>query len=259
MVTTTNGIELYYEEDGQGTAMIFIHGLGENASSWRHQLAHFRKDYRVVAMDLRGHGQSGTSDECITMELFARDVLTLLDHLKIESAHFVGHSMGGLISQEIAAHHPERMLSMVLSDSAGYYPPPMGTTGLETRLKNIEKLTMEEMAEAIANVACRPNVPEDVKGEIRNLFAANRKEPYRQATIATLQADYREYHSQMSLPTLLMVGELDQTTPLSYAEFLNKAIRGSKVVIIPDAAHMTKLENPKDYNRLLAEFIKEVN
>lgn len=258
MLTTINGIDLYYEDAGQGMSLVFIHGLGENASSWCHQVSYFSKEFRIIAMDLRGHGQSGTNDDFITMELFARDVLALLDYLKIDRAVFVGHSMGGLISQEIATHYPERMLAMVLSDSAGYYPPPLGTTGLETRLKNLENLTMDEMAEIIANGACRPGAPEEVKTEVRNLFAANRKEPYRQATISTLKADYREYHSKMTLPTLLMVGEFDQTTPLAYAEFLQSVLTSSKLAIIPEAAHMTKLENPQEYNRLVAEFLQGV-
>jgi pimeloyl-ACP methyl ester carboxylesterase len=259
MFATINGIDLYYEEAGQGDAIVFIHGLGENASSWRHQISYFGQNHRVVAMDLRGHGRSGTGDEFITMELMARDILALLDYLRIERAHFVGHSMGGLISQEIAAHHSERMLTMILSDSAGYYPPPLGTTGLETRLENIENMTMAEMAEIIAKGACRPGAPAELREEVRNLFAANRKEPYRQATISTLKADYRDYHRKMVLPTLLMVGEFDQTTPLAYAEFLKSVLAFSRLAIIPEAAHMTKLENPQEYNRLLGEFLQGVN
>lgn len=259
MFAAVNGIDLFYEDSGQqGEPIVFIHGLGENASSWRHQLQHFESSYRVVAMDLRGHGQSGTNDEVITMKLFSQDVLKLLDHIKIDQAHFVGHSMGGLISQEIAAHNRGRMLSMVLSDSAGYYPPPLGTTGLEARLKNIDNMTMAEMAELIAEGACRPGAPAEVKEEVKRLFAANRKEPYRQATISTLTSDYRDYHGKMQLPTLLMVGEFDQTTPLSYAEFLKSVLVFSQLAVIPDAAHMSKLENPREYNRLLSEFLSGV-
>lgn len=259
MFATVNGIKLYYEDIGQGPAIIFIHGLGENASSWRHQIAEFSKHYRVVAMDLRGHGQSDYNEEIITMKLFARDVLVLLDQLNIDKGHFVGHSMGGLISQEIAVHHLDKMLSMTLSDSAGYYPSPMGTTGLEIRLHNIDTMAMSEMAEVIANGACRPSAPEAIKDEVRILFSANRKVPYRQATISTLQADYREHHAKMILPVLLMVGEFDQTTPLEYALFLHTVLAGACLEIVGDAAHMTKLENPQEYNRLLAEFLKKLN
>ena len=258
MFAAINGIDLYYEEAGQGETIIFIHGLGENASSWRHQLGHFSPNYRVVAMDLRGHGRSGDGEEFITMELFSRDILQLMDYLQIERAHFVGHSMGGLISQEIAAHHPERMITMVLSDSAGYYPPPLGTTGLETRLANIERLTMEEMADVIAAGACRSGAPSEVLQEVKNLFAANRKEPYRQATISTLQADYRAFHNNMQMPALLLVGEYDQTTPLAYAEFLQSALAASRLAVIPNAAHMTKLENPQEYNRLVGDFLRGI-
>ena len=258
MFAVINGIKLYYEDAGQGQAIVFIHGLGENSSSWRHQIAEFSKQYRVIAIDLRGHGQSEYNEEFITMELFASDVLTLLKQLHIDKAHFVGHSMGGLINQEIAAHNLDKMLTMTLSDCAGFYPPPMGTTGLETRLHNIDTMPMSKMAEIIANAACRVDAPETVKDEVRVMFSANRQPPYRQSTISTLKADYREFHSKMLLPILLMVGEFDQTTPLEYAEFLHSVLRGSQLKIIPAAAHMTKMENPKEYNLVLAEFLKGV-
>ncbi|HWR39892.1 MAG TPA: alpha/beta hydrolase [Patescibacteria group bacterium] len=255
MFCNVNGIQMYYEEQGQGPALVFIHGLGENASSWKFQKEYFSKTFRVVVMDLRGHGQSGDGEEFITMEWFAKDVLDLLTSLGISRAHFVGHSMGGLIIQQIAAQYPERIATMTLSDAAGFYPPPFATTGLEERLKRLETLSMNEVAEAIANVACRAGIPEAEKISVRDMFAANRREPYRQSTISTLKADYREFHSKMKAPTFLLVGELDVTTPLDYAQFLNKAITGSKLEIIPDAAHMTKMENPAFYNRALAEFL----
>ncbi|EAX48897.1 alpha/beta hydrolase fold [Thermosinus carboxydivorans Nor1] len=255
MFAKVNGINLYYEDQGQGPALVFIHGLGENASSWKRQIEFFSKSFRTIVVDLRGHGRSDDGAEFITMDILAKDVLALLDQLGIEKAHFVGHSMGGLINQEIAAHNLHRMLTMTLSDAAGYYPPPLGTTGLEERLKRIDTLSMEEVAEAITNSACRPEAPEWLKVEVRQMFAANRKQPYRQATISTLKADYRQYHARMKVPTLLLVGQFDKTTPLSYAQFLNEAIIGSKLQIIPDAAHMTKVENPAVYNRALAEFL----
>ena len=255
MFQQANGIRMHYEDDGQGPALVMIHGLGENAASWAFQKAYFCRAFRVITMDLRGHGQSDDGEEFITMRLFAEDIESLLSSLGIRKAHFVGHSMGGLIIQEIATRNGERVLSMSLSDAAGYYPAPFSTTGLEERLKRLETLAMEEVAEAIANVACRAGIPEEEKESIRKMFAANRREPYRQTTISTLKADYRAFHGEMKAPTLLLVGEFDITTPLEYAQFLNKAIVGSKLQIIPDAAHMTKLENPDFYNRAIAEFL----
>jgi len=255
MLATVNGIELYYEDRGKGPVLVFVHGLGENSNSWKYQMEFFEKTFRVIAMDLRGHGKSADGEEPITMTLFADDVLALLEGLGIKKAHFVGHSMGGLINQEIAAHHGSSMQTMVLSDAAGFYPPPFGTTGLEERLRRIDTMSMDDVAQAIVDVACCPTAPAAIKAEVKEMFAANRKVPYRQATIATLKADYRPYHSQMTMPTLLLVGQYDQTTPLSYAQFLNAAIPGSKLQIIPGAAHMTKLENPTAYNRAVAEFL----
>lgn len=255
MQCMVNGLQMYYEDQGEGPVLVFIHGLGENSASWEHQIKFFSRTFRVVAMDLRGHGRSDDGKTFITMKSFADDVIALLSQLHINKAHFIGHSMGGLINQQIAVDYPERMLTMTLSDAAGFYPPPFATTGLEERLKRLETLSMDEVAAAIANVACRPEAPEDIKESIRKMFAANRREPYRQSTISTLQADYRQFHAQMLVPALILVGEFDQTTPLEYAQYLNKALLGSKLQILPDAAHMTKLENPEAYNKALAEFL----
>ncbi|WP_406678621.1 alpha/beta fold hydrolase [Moorella sp. ACPs] len=255
MLTEVNGIKLYYEDMGAGPALVFIHGLGENADSWENQITLFKKTFRTIAMDLRGHHRSENGNEFITMALFASDILALLDQLGIQKAHFVGHSMGGLICQEIAAHNQERMLSITLSDATSFYPEPMATTGLEERLKRIDTLPMTEVGAAIARAACRPDIDAETLAKVTAMFQLNRPVPYRQATISTLKADYRQYLSQIKVPTLILVGEKDATTPLDYAQLLNKEIKGSKLQIIPEAAHMTKIENPKAYNLALAEFL----
>ena len=97
MYANINGINMYYEEKGQGPAFVFIHGLGESAESWHFQTDYFSKGFHTLAMDLRGHAKSEDGDITITLDLFAADVIALLDHLGIEKAHFVGHSMGGVI------------------------------------------------------------------------------------------------------------------------------------------------------------------
>ncbi|MCY6960142.1 alpha/beta fold hydrolase [Clostridium brassicae] len=255
MIAKINGIDLYYEDKGQGPALVFIHGLGENAESWKYQIDVFSKSFRTIVMDLRGHYRSGDGDEFITMELFAKDVLALLDYLGIDKAHFVGLSMGGLICQEIAIKNQNRMLTMTLSDAAGYYPEPMCTTGLDERLERIDRMPMEELGELIAKAACKINVEESILKEAIQMFQLNRVKPYRQATYSTLKADYREYHEDMNIPTFISVGQFDPVTPIVYAQYLNENIIGSKMQIIPDASHLSKMDNAPAYNLALAEFL----
>ena len=261
MFTEINGIKLYYEDKGQGPAFVFIHGLGESAPSWHFQTDFFSKSFRTVAMDLRGHAQSEDGDTTITLDLLASDVIGLLDYLGIEIAHFIGHSMGGVILQEIAARYPERMLSIILSSTAGFFKPPVNTTNLELRLERIDTLPMSELGALIAKIACAPDFEQrqpEIFTEIKKTFQQNRTIPYRQATLAVFGSelsDHRSSSAKIKVPTLIMVGELDQTTPLTDSFNLLKLIPGSKMQILRNAAHLTKYEVPQDYNRAIVEFL----
>jgi len=261
MFAEVNGIKLYYEDKGQGPAFVFVHGLGENTPSWRFQTDFFSQTFRTVALDLRGHARSEDGSVPITLDLFAADVIGLLDYLGIDKAHFIGHSMGGVILQEIAALYPERILSLILSSTAGFFEPPANTTNLELRLNRIDTLPMSEIGTLIAKVACAPDFEERqpvIFAEVQETFQQNRTVPYRQATVATFGtalADHRASSAQIKVPTLIMVGELDLTTPLPDSINLLKLIPGSKLQILRNAAHLTKYEVPQEYNRAVAEFL----
>lgn len=257
-IVSINGLKLHYDDRGTGAAVLLIHGLGETGDSWRCQQEFFAKKFRVITPDLRGHGESGDGQEKITIRRFADDCLALLDFLGIRMAHFVGHSMGGLISQEVAAHQPERMLSMTLSASAGFYPPPVGTEGLEERLHNIDQMTMTEFAGKIVAGACHQETGNEIRAELTAMFAANRKESYRQATISTLRSDFRSFHGMMQMPALILVGDSDKTTPPEYGRYLYGAIAGARMKILSRSAHMCKLENPAEYNQALEGFLESV-
>ena len=109
-------IDLAYTEMGTGEALVLIHGLGGNAWSWRRQLEALSHDYRVIALDLRGHGQSGYRDEeAVSIRTLAADVVALVRWLGIDQAHFCGHSLGGMIALEILVRTASLMKSLVLA------------------------------------------------------------------------------------------------------------------------------------------------
>lgn len=261
MYANINGIKMNYEDKGQGPAFVFIHGLGESAESWHYQTDFFSKSFRTIAMDMRGHAKSEDGDKTITLDLFASDVIGLLDHLGIQKAHFIGHSMGGVILQEIAARYPERLLSVILSSTAGFFIEPDNSKNLELRLQRIDTIPMEEIGALVAKGGCAPDFEErqpKVFEEMKATFQHNRQAPYRQATYATFGtdlADHRVTSPKIKVPTLIMVGELDQTTPLIHSFNLLKLIPGSKMQIFRNTAHMTKYEVHEEYNRAVTEFL----
>lgn len=117
-----DGAALTYDDegprDGDAVPLVFVHGWTADRHRWDHQVAHFSQKRRVVRLDLRGHGESGGAG-ARTIDELAKDVLALLDHLKIERFVIIGHSMGGMIAQTIALSRPERVERMVLVNSIG--------------------------------------------------------------------------------------------------------------------------------------------
>lgn len=217
----------YYDnENMHRPALVFIHGLSENLSSWSYQLKAFNSDYRVIAMDLRGHGLSSDGSADVTMDQLAGDVLALLDALHIEQAHFVGLSMGGMICQELSKHHQDIMLSIALCN----------TSAFPTDQNN--------------------NFANEIYSHTLNMFKFHTVIPYIAATAAAFAVDYRNILGEIKVPTLVIVGEYDMVTPVWAAEYLHKHIKNSELVIIPGASHFTKLEAPVVFNQVLRHFLQ---
>jgi 3-oxoadipate enol-lactonase len=246
-------VELSYYDQGSGDTVIFINGLGANAASWRKQMFDLIPDYRVIAMDLRGHGQSGyRADEAITLKALADDIINLMMNLDLNQAHFCGLSMGGSIALEIFMRYRSKIKSLTLADSAPFYPPP---TLLQQRLQLLESMEMADWGRLVALLTLRREASYEEREEVAQMFAANRRVPYRQALIATFNSNYNWLLPLINVPTLIMIGEEDQVTPIGLAMHLHMHIKGSVLRVIPGAAHLSNLENPAEFNRHLKEHL----
>jgi len=247
-------IELSYLEHGAGEALILIHGLGANADSWRPQVDALAKNYRVIAMDLRGHGQSGFRvEEPITVRAFADDVVALIKNLGIERAHFCGISMGGMIALEIFVRYRCEVKSLILADTTAFFPPPQAR---EELLRHFDSLEMVEWGHLMVRRVLRREAPPDQRQEVAHMLAANRRAVYRQGLIAAFESDYRWVLPQVDLSTLILVGAEDQATPVGYAEYLHKNIKGSVFQVISQAGHFANLENPAAFNWQVCAHLK---
>ncbi|MCB0119292.1 MAG: alpha/beta fold hydrolase, partial [Anaerolineales bacterium] len=112
-----NGVDLYYEVNGKGQTVVFIHGLGSSCQDWEKQEPVFSKQYQVVTLDLRGHGKSQKPSGPYSIALFARDVAGLIRSLNLAPVHVVGISLGGMIALQLAADHPELVRSFVAANN----------------------------------------------------------------------------------------------------------------------------------------------
>ena len=247
-------LEFNYYDQGSGEPLVFIHGLGGKADSWRLQMEALSNNYRVLAMDLRGHGQSGyRADEPICIPAFADDVVALLTKLGLDQAHICGLSLGGMIALEIFARCAPKVKSLIMADTTAFFQPPQAR---EELLGHFDRLVMASWAALLAGRILRCEAPAELRQEVIQMLAANRRALYRAGLVATFDSDYRRVLPLIDLPTLILVGEEDQATPIGYAEFLQANIRGSVLQVIPQAAHLANLENPAAFNRQLSTHLK---
>jgi pimeloyl-ACP methyl ester carboxylesterase len=243
-----NGVKINYIVEGDmPTALVFIHGLGEYLESWKNQITFFSKDYRVVALDLRGHGKSAVPKKRIEIGDFAADVKGLIDHLRIKNAYFCGLSMGALVVLELYKKHPEYFLGVILVAARHQFPPVQ--TGA------LEGMRMEILGEEVATFALAANAPEALRNEVAKMVAATNKSAYLQSAEATSMLDYSEVLSIVKVPTLIVVGDLDIVTPVDSAQTINKAIAGSVLKIMHGVGHLPNRERPEEFNNTLKEFL----
>lgn len=113
-------IQIYYEEYGEGQALIMILGIGQDTVTWEFQISEFSKHFRLILLDNRDSGKSSSCSEIYTTETMARDILGLMDHLGIARAHLLGTSLGGMIAQQVALIAPERVISLVLASTTSW-------------------------------------------------------------------------------------------------------------------------------------------
>jgi pimeloyl-ACP methyl ester carboxylesterase len=246
-----NGVKINYVFEGTGfETIIFIHGLGESLESWRHQINFFSKKFKVIALDLRGHGKSSIPKKKIEIGDFAEDVKGLLDHLGVKKAHFCGLSMGALVLFEIYKRYPDYFLSMILVAARHKFPPAQTAV--------LEGMSMEIIGAEVATFALAANAPEQLKEEVARMIAGTKKDAYIQSAEATSMLDYSELLPKIKVPTLIIVGELDIVTPVSSAEIINKSIQGSILQIIPGVGHLPNREASEKFNNLLDEFLYKI-
>ncbi|MDG7001632.1 MAG: alpha/beta fold hydrolase [Nitrososphaerota archaeon] len=234
--------------DGDET-LLFVHGLGENLESWSDQVDYFSKQkYRAVALDLRGHGRSEAGSGRIEMEGFAEDVFEVLHSLGAEEATLCGLSMGALVVLEAYKRRPEIFESMILVSAIPQYPPS------QTNL--IEKLSMREVGEQVSGFAVALTASKDLKQKIANMVAATDKRSYIESAEAACAQDYTDVLRQVSVPTLLIVGELDYITPPEAAKFMQKRIPNCQMKIMKGVGHLPNREHPQEFNTIVEQFLK---
>jgi pimeloyl-ACP methyl ester carboxylesterase len=233
-----------------GPTVVFVHGAGGTLEQWRFQLRHLRSRWKILAMDLPGHGES-QGDGCRTIEDYRNFVRDLLDTLGITATVLVGHSMGGGIVQRFALAYPDRLAAIVLVG-----------TGARLRvhpdiLTSIRHGDVEEAGRLISQWAYSETALPATLAQGAEAFAKNRVSVLEGDFLACDAFDVMREISGIQIPTLVVCGEDDRLTPVKYARFLQQGIPGATLATIPGAGHMVMLEKPVEFNRNLTVFLEE--
>ncbi len=255
-----NHIRLHYEVyGGPGPTVVFLHGLGSSADDWPLQIPVFAERFRVIALDLRAHGQS-TSDGRFSIEMMAEDVAELLAQLGEPPAHVVGLSLGGCVALALGLRRPERVRSLTLVNTFARYHSN-GRASLGRGLKRIWLLWFRPK-EAMAAFVAEGLFP---KPEQRPLYEAavaslskNSRYRYFLSIRAIGRFDVEAQLSAIHCPTLIVAGDRDTTVPLEWKERLHRSIPGSQLLIIPDSGHATPHDQYEVFNREVMGFIERV-
>lgn len=254
-----DGCSLHYDEYGQGAPVLLVHGLGSSAQDWEYQIPALAQRYRVIAVDVRGHGRSDKPRERYSIAGFCADIVALLDHLQTGPVHYVGLSMGGMIGFQLAVDHPERLKSLTIVNSAP-----------EVKIKSFadwrqfakrwllaRAFSMHAIGKALGkNLFPKPDQA-DLREKIARRWAQNDKRAYLASFRAIIGWGVREQLSRIGCPTLVVTAKYDYMA-VALKESYVRLIHEAKLVVIEDSRHATPLDQPEEFNRVLLEFVREV-
>lgn len=260
MQRQVNGIRVNYELGGpEGAPVVMLsHSLACNLFLWDPQLTALGH-YRVLRYDTRGHGGSDASPEPYTLELLADDAVGLLDALGLDQVHWVGLSLGGMIGQTLALRRPERLRSLSLCDTAARLPAdaqPIWQQRIElAREQGMEALVDDTLARWFTADFLAADPP-PVK-LTRQYILATPVTGYIGCCEAIRGLDTLDRLGQIALPTLVVVGDQDPSTPPAAAEAIHERIPGSRLEVLTDASHLSNLEQATAFNRVLTDFLRQ--
>lgn len=261
MRVMVNGIHVNYEMSGkEGAPVVMLsHSLGSDMSMWNPQTGPLKSHYRVLRYDTRGHGGSDAPNGSYTLEQLGEDALGLLDALLLDAVHWVGLSMGGMIGQYMALNHSDRIRKLALCDTAAAIAPEAQPVW-EERLQMVRKGGMQALVDSTLERWFTPPYLSQSRPEVKRIrehFLSTPVSGYIGCSEAIRRLDYLERLSEIRLPTLIVVGEEDQGTPVSASRAMHERIPDSGLVILPSAAHLSNIEQADPFNEALMEFLGE--
>jgi 3-oxoadipate enol-lactonase len=264
MKATINGITTEYEEYGQrgSLPLVLIHGFPFSKAMWKPQIDALKNEYHLTVYDVRGHGGSDVGDGQFTVEYFVDDLIGLLDHLKLSASVVIGLSMGGYIALRAIERHPERFRGLVLCDTRSEADGNEGKIKRAQQARAVKLEGIKKFAEGFIKAVfyektfhTNPQAAETIRGIIEKTSPLSVA-----GTLIALagRTDTTSSLPNIKVPTLILVGEHDTLTPSSASQTMKQKIPNAEMHVIPNAAHMSNLENAVEFNKHLRAFLQRL-
>ncbi|WP_080059512.1 bifunctional 3-oxoadipate enol-lactonase/4-carboxymuconolactone decarboxylase PcaDC [Spirosoma aerolatum] len=253
-----NGNAIHYQLEGleQGPVLLFSNSLGSDLTMWNDVVEPLRSHFRILRYDTTGHGQTPPSQEPISIADLGQDVLGLLDALGIAQVNFCGLSMGGLIGQWLAVHHPDRINKLVLCNTAAR----IGTVNAwSERINTVSQQGISAIADAVLNRWLTDGFQQanpESTARLLTMVKANTAEGHVACSAVLRDTDLRATIHHITAPTLIIAGTYDPVTTVSDGQFMQQEIPNAQLCEL-SAAHMSVVEKADAVVQLLLAFLEE--
>jgi len=262
-ITTSRGLLWNYEVKGVGEPVLFLHGWGMDLRIWRQQLKHFSESYKVLAVDLPGHGRSGWQK--VSLDDIAQDIVAILDEMKLKEVRFVGSSFGGLVALKVFSIAPDKFKKLTLIGTlpkfAGSDDFPFGWN--EQLIREFGK-HVEEDYPVVVDVFFRSlftiRERESRRFKWLQIFRKNQGAPLKPALENYLEIlekeDLRHVLGEVKVPLQLINGKEDEICTADFVEYFKKQNSSARIDIFKECGHFPFLSKPYEFNQTLEDFLK---
>ena len=264
MKATVNNHLVRYIDVGSPSSIpiIFIHGFPFSHRMWNMpggQVDAVSATNRVIAYDVRGHGESEVGSGQYSIELFVDDLFALMDHLKVPKAILCGLSMGGYIALRASEREPGRVLGLMLCDTKAEADTNEGKVKRMNSIKFVQQNGMKFYAQDYVKIVFAPPAFDQRAEAVKAIQSiVERTAPlsiFGSLIALAARTDTTAHLANITVPVTILVGEKDTVTPVAAAQQMKDRIKGAEMFVIPNAGHMSNLENPTEFNKHLTDFV----
>ena len=257
----TKGLSIAYRKEGNGPALVLLHGFTQDSRIWKLQIEFLSKYFTVIAWDAPGAGQSADPPDNFNISDWADCLVGLLDSININQTHILGLSWGGLLAQEFYRRYPARVLSLILADTYAGWTGSLSDSIAKVRLESCihdSELPPSEFVPKYLPGMFSDSIKPETREVLTKIMSGTHPKGFRLMATALAIADTRSLLPDIKVPVLLIWGESDKRSPIYVAHQMHNSIPGAKIEIITGAGHVSNMERPEQFNKIVKEFCSTV-